>query len=71
MFDTLISYWREYKTATITLPYNPDRVQALGMRFCQEWKARRKEICELFDIPDLDFEYVLHHTLMPKIAASQ
>lgn len=35
----LLHHWQEYQDAIRTRPYDPDRVQALGMRFAQTYRS--------------------------------
>jgi hypothetical protein len=51
--------------------YNAVTVQALGMRFCDEWKRCKKEICETMQIEEKDFEYSLHWSIMRKLVNGQ
>lgn len=37
--EELVRRWLVYKEATVAKPYNPDHVQALGMRFADAWHA--------------------------------
>ena len=67
MFEKLIEYYREYSLARKKKPYCKDKVQAMGLRFCEEWNNSKKAICEHFKIPEDEFDYSLHHTLMPKL----
>lgn len=73
MLTNLIQYWREYEAAMKAANYNADTVQALGMRFCDEWKRSKKNIiCKLLEeyrihIKLDDLEYADHRWVMKKL----
>lgn len=67
MFGNLVTYYLEYREERGKLPYNGDKVQALGLRFADEWNACKQELMKHFSIPEEEFDYSLHHTLMPKL----
>jgi hypothetical protein len=67
MFDKLIAFYKEYKEARERKSYDADLVQALGLRFCGEWKACKDALIEHFKLEEDEFDYSLHHTLMPKL----
>jgi hypothetical protein len=66
----LINSWHEYKTAQQSTPYDPNKVQALGMAFCDQWKIHKDEILYHFPLADdEEWGYNLHHKIMPELAA--
>ena len=73
MLNNLIHYWREYEAAMKAANYQPDKVQALGMRFYDEWKRNTDKILqELFkeyrlSIDPEKFDYSDHRWVMLKL----
>lgn len=67
MFEHLIDLYRAYKKVREAKPYKADVVQAYGMAFAEEWKKQRENIIEAFKLAEDEFDYSLHHTLMPQI----
>jgi hypothetical protein len=53
--EMLVERWLDYKAAMKVEPYDPDRVQALGMRFADAWH----EMCK--------FDYSLKEVIMAAI----
>jgi hypothetical protein len=47
--EQLIAFYRDLKEAQDARLY-PDRVQALGMRFNDQWLVHREEIAKKFDV---------------------
>jgi hypothetical protein len=65
--EALLEAYRPYQRAKKDLPYNPDKVQAYGMAFCVAFKTNKTFICEFLKIKEEEFEYSLHHRLMPAL----
>lgn len=67
MFRDLIVRYQAYQIVRKQKPYNKDKVQALGMRFAEEWNARKEAIIAFAGITEGEFDYSIHHTIMPRI----
>jgi hypothetical protein len=67
MFDKLIEYYAVFLEHSGAVPQDADKVQAYGMRFNEEWRARADDICNLLSYPKEDFDYNKYRLLMPLI----
>jgi hypothetical protein len=63
----LLKAYRPYYEAMRAKPYDPDRVQAFGLAFYDAFIAAKDFICVACGIPQKEFEYSLHHKVMPII----
>jgi hypothetical protein len=52
----------------VETPYNPDRVQALGMRFADAWNYHKTPICYMVNQSLDEFDYAKWRSWMPKVA---
>lgn len=66
-FDALLEAYRAFQTAKNAIVYDPDKVQALGMVFCEYYLALKPLICDFCFIPDEEFDYATYHKAMPII----
>jgi hypothetical protein len=66
-FKALLEAYRPYRAAIKQLPYDPVKVQALGMAFYDAFKAQKENLCKSFSIPSTEFDYSLHHKMLPLI----
>jgi hypothetical protein len=64
----LLADWRAYLEAMVETPYNPDRVQALGMRFADAWNYHKTPICYMVNQSLDEFDYAKWRSWMPKVA---
>lgn len=48
-------------------PYNPDKVQALGMVFAAKWNTAKTAICQFLGEDPDDFSYVKWRDWVPRI----
>lgn len=64
-FKPLLDAWHDYNAAMTATPYDGDRVQGLGMRFCYLFKGEFKpHLCEMFGIDPEEFDYSMRREIM-------
>lgn len=66
-WNRLLADWQAYLKVMVELPYNRDRVQALGMRFAEVWNFHASPICFLIGERKDDFDYAKWRSWMPRI----
>jgi hypothetical protein len=67
-WNRLLDDWRNYLEAMVETPYDPDRVQALGMRFADAWNYHKGPICYMLDERVDEFDYAKWRSFMPRMA---
>jgi hypothetical protein len=59
-WNRLLADWQNYLAVMVERPYDPDRVQGLGMRFAEAWNYHKVPIC--FMLGERHEEVQLRHT---------
>lgn len=68
-WDRLFADFDAYLRAQSQMPYDPDRVQALGMRFAVEWNQAKIPICDLLGEDPDEFNYTKWRFWVPRVRA--
>lgn len=63
----LIEYWKEYAAAMSDRPYDPDLVQSLGLRFCDQWKKCVPTLAKYFHMEEDLIDYSMKWDLMAQL----
>jgi hypothetical protein len=58
-----------YMAVMVETPYCPDRVQALGMSFADQWNSDKALICDLLGEDPDDFDYAKWRLWVPRLKA--
>jgi hypothetical protein len=66
--DELFDSWQAYTEAAKYEAYEPDLVQALGMKFAKEWNKEKPYIMATLGIPEEEWTYN-PRAVMPKLIA--
>lgn len=68
-WDRLFADYEAYLAVMVETPYNPDKVQGLGMRFADAWNYHKGPICILLGAKYEDFDYGKWRMWIPQVRA--
>lgn len=67
---TLTHHWQEYTDAMTSRPYDPDHVQAMGLRYASAWKKCLPVLSQLMDVPVDEIDYSMKRNFMARLEAA-